>query len=988
MPIAASVPARVALPDGRAFRRLPLYLFGLFVFYAPLIAFAGGPKYVAGTAYFNAAVMGQPVHWANGQVNYFVDQGPLSSAITNAQATTMVDAAAALWSAVPTAGVTLTDKGPLNEDVNGANIQVNSSTQVNPPGQITAPADITPAAINYPIAVIYDVDGSVINAIFGATTSEPTACQNNAVYVWLDNINTDATAAHGVILLNGLCATDANMLDMMSFELERAFGRILGLDFSQVNPEALDGDETGGALGWPVMQPLSGACGATGGDCIPDPTVLRWDDIAALNRLYPITAANLASFPGKELTAANTISIQGTVSFRTGYGMQGVNVVARPLDANGNPLYQYAVTAVTGALYGGNHGNPVTGWNDANGNPLANWGSNDPTLQGSFDLSGIPLPPGVTSANYQVTFEAIDALDILESSVGPYNQGQVTPSGTLDTISLPNLSAGSAQTLTVTAPDSAEGGYDDAIGVQSQPRAMPAGGMWCGRLSQVGQSDWFVFPVRGNRIFTVVTQALDETGAPTETKALPSIGVWDAFKPVGTPAVGAAPGLNGDATGETWLRVASNGDDVVRIGIADLRGDGRPDYAYSGWVLYGDTVSPTRLPASGGPITIEGMGFRLADTVTVGGLAATVTSISPNQITAIVPPAPIGVTGAVDVEVDDELAFYAAAIIPGGVSYDAGNGDALTLDTAPANTVPIGEPLPFSVTALGSNLTPAGGVSVIYTVTTGTATLACGLPVCTVVATGDGRATMYVTAVDAKWSTITAALTDGSSLQAQFVGGTPPALSAITPRLSLAAGASFTWIAQALVENSGVPLSGQTVTWQNPTSGIASPSPASVTTDSSGVATQTLIVGPLIEGQTASINACLNGTSRCVSFTAFGARPEYAALQAISGTSQNLAASGTPSQIALRLLDMDGDAMAGGTVALYQSLYAWTPPCSPHMVCPPGALLATQTSMAMSGVDGSVTFVPAALTGVATNLMGLATSGNTSMVNVSIEQHP
>ena len=92
-----------------------------------------------------------------------------------------------------------------------------------------------------------------------------------------------------------------------------------------------------------------------------DPTVLRYDDIAALNRIYPITAANLANFPGKQITAANTISIQGTVGFRTGYGMQGVNVVARPLDSNGNPLYQYTVTAVTGALFNGNHGNPVTG---------------------------------------------------------------------------------------------------------------------------------------------------------------------------------------------------------------------------------------------------------------------------------------------------------------------------------------------------------------------------------------------------------------------------------------------------------------------------------------------------------------------------------------------------------------------------------------------------------------------------------------------------
>ncbi len=278
---------------------------------------------------------------------------------------------------------------------------------------------------------------------------------------------------------------------------------------------------------------------------------------------------------------------------------------------------------------------------------------------------------------------------------------------------------------------------------------MPTGGLWCGRLSQVGQSDWFTFPVRGNRIFTVVTQALDETGAPSESKAMPSIGIWDAFDPVGATAVGAAPGLNGLATGETWLRVATNGDDIVRVGIADLRGDGRPDYAYNGWVLYADTVSPAHLPASGGPITIQGMGFRLADTVLVGGQAALVTSISPNQITAIAPPAAAGVTGSpisgsVDVEVDDLPTFYAAAVIPSGVSYDSGTGDALTLVTAPMNTVPIGVPIPFTVTALESNLAPAGGVTVIYTVTSGSATLACGLPVCSVTATGDGRATMNV----------------------------------------------------------------------------------------------------------------------------------------------------------------------------------------------------------------------------------------------------
>ena len=177
----------------------------LLIVLASTVALAGGPKYVAGTSFFNPAALGQPVHWAGGLVEYYVDQGPLNASVTNQQATAMVDAAAALWSAVPTAAVTLIDKGPLNEDVSGSHILANSS------GQITQPSDITPVATNYPLGVIYDSDGSVIDAIFGATTSQPDNCQDNGVLVWMDNLKPDATIAHAVILLNGRCATNSNL---------------------------------------------------------------------------------------------------------------------------------------------------------------------------------------------------------------------------------------------------------------------------------------------------------------------------------------------------------------------------------------------------------------------------------------------------------------------------------------------------------------------------------------------------------------------------------------------------------------------------------------------------------------------------------------------------------------------------------------------------------------------------------------------------------
>jgi hypothetical protein len=146
-----------------------------------LAARAGGPKYVAGASYFDPAALGQPVHWAGGQVDYYVDQGPLNGSVSNQQATAMVDAAAALWSAVPTAGVTLVDKGPLNEDVSGANLVVSGTNftvaneQTTQVGQITQPADVTPAATSYPLGVIFDADGSVIDALFGTGASQPTS---------------------------------------------------------------------------------------------------------------------------------------------------------------------------------------------------------------------------------------------------------------------------------------------------------------------------------------------------------------------------------------------------------------------------------------------------------------------------------------------------------------------------------------------------------------------------------------------------------------------------------------------------------------------------------------------------------------------------------------------------------------------------------------------------------------------------------------------
>ena len=225
---------------------------------------------------------------------------------------------------------------------------------------------------------------------------------------------------------------------------------------------------------------------------------------------------------------------------------------------------------------------------------------------------------------------------------------------------------------------------------------------------------------------------------------------------------------------------------------------------------------------------------------------------------------------------------------------------------------------------------------------------------------------------------VTAALTNGASLQAHFSGGAPAVIAALSPKLSIAAGVTLSWTVQALVLNNGQPAAGQSVSWQSGSSGLTAQSTSGAITNSSGLATRQLTVGPLAEGQLITINACLNGTSQCVTYTALGARAEYASLTAVSGVSQSISVQSTPSQVTLRIIDMDGNPMAGGSVVLYQALYAWSPPCSAKQVCTPGNLLATQVSTAASAIDGTVTFTPASFPGTPT----------TASVSITVEQHP
>src|ERR1700722_17614155 len=395
-----------------------------------LLSRAGGPEYVAGTTYFTSAAPGQPLVWAAGQILYFTDQGDLSPILPNASANAFVANAFAQWASVPTAAVAATSPGTLAEDVNGSNVIRNSD------GSLTIPADIQPTATGTEVGVVYDYNGTVTDAFLGIGAGDSSQCFENAAFGGIDNFSASANFLHGLVIINGQCVQQSSQLTDVEYRLVRTLGQILGLAWSQVNLNVITGDPAPTAadyLGFPVMHYKDDPGCVPITLCYPNPFQLAMDDMASLSRLYPVTAQNQSSFPGKQIFASATTAIHGSVWFTNPAGqptqpMQGVNVVARWIDpGTGEPSRQYAASVVSGSLFTGNAGNPITGFYAPLGNPLSDWGSSNTTAEGFFDIAGLQIPNGATTAQYELSVESLDPL--WSMGVQPYGPFQVALSG-------------------------------------------------------------------------------------------------------------------------------------------------------------------------------------------------------------------------------------------------------------------------------------------------------------------------------------------------------------------------------------------------------------------------------------------------------------------------------------------------------------------------------------------------------------------------------
>ena len=293
-----------------------------------------------------------------------------------------------------------------------------------------------------------------------------------------------------MVVINGQCAQQSSQITEIRYRLVRAIGNVLGVGWSQLNVNVQTGSPpptTDDYSGFPLMHFLDLWNCVPITLCYPQPIQLSMDDIAAMSRLYPVTAQNQASFPGKQIFSASTGRIHGSVWFTDPHGqrtqpMQGVNVVARWIDpATGQPSRRYAASSVSGFLFTGNQGNPITGTDDAVGEPLSRWGSDKTELEGAFDLSGLQLPNG-GSTQYQLSVEALDPQ--WSYGVGPYSPDPVSPSGSFQPITV-TVSAGSDVQQDILMTGTAQP-LPQSPSSWSAPASLAGGGDWVSSLRQGG----------------------------------------------------------------------------------------------------------------------------------------------------------------------------------------------------------------------------------------------------------------------------------------------------------------------------------------------------------------------------------------------------------------------------------------------------------------------------------------------------------------------
>jgi len=492
---------------------------------------------------------------------------------------------------------------------------------------------------------------------------------------------------------------------------------------------------------------------------------------------------------------------------------------------------------------------------------------------------------------------------------------------------------------------------------------------------------------------SVEVTALDASGTASESKVLPAIGIWSLANS-GTPAPLSTPGaFNTSIFGMSRLNVNLLSSTDFRIGIADYRGDGRPDFRYHARVFYGDSVIPARASARGGsPVIVRGFGFRSNTQATVGGTTASVLATSAGQVVAMAPARP---DGPRDIILTDP-ATGASSVITSAVNYGAGPNDTIKLLSGGNPATPRGGEAqnPIKLQVLDANgVTPVSGASVFLTATPAVGFSACGNNTsCTVFSDESGEVSTRVTGLNAGTITITAQLAPASYLAAKLVQTTLLVtnssldLSLSSPTARIAQGATLDISLPAKVLVNAIGAAGRTVNY-GITQGNGTLSSASALTDASGIATVNLHLAAMTSE--VDVSACVSPQNNpCRIFHVFAIQASSLRLEPVAGSLQFVAAGQIFQPVTVRVFESGTGNPVRGAAVNFQVVVERPPDGNPVVSIgetsighnPLPVILASSQVTILSDVDGLATIQPtsAGIPG-AVVIQGTASAGVASL---------
>jgi hypothetical protein len=158
---------------------------------------------------------------------------------------------------------------------------------------------------------------------------------------------------------------------------------------------------------------------------------------------------------------------------------------------------------------------------------------------------------------------------------------------------------------------------------------------------------------------------------------------------------------------------------------------------------------------------------------------------------------------------------------------------------------------------------------------------------------------------------------------------------------------------------------------------------ATAVTSAAGLTAKALQVVPLGDGQHASSSACLNGTTQSLS-PPMGARLEYALDGGSCRHNQSIGLSAAPAPIVLRVRDALGNPMAGGTVIFCQAGYGHRRARRRAAALRHNCSSVNHLQQSSDWTERFHSRLPPLLAS-ATNVVDLASAGNTCTLSVAVE---